>query len=400
MKKLLTIVFLLTSTLVLSQQPDVEWIDAFGKFESGAYHDAIIEFSTLLSENSNNDQKIELYRGIAEYKLHDYSAALSDLQSVDSKNTPEANIWIARTYAAMGNKQNTLLYIERYLQQGTDPYIDKINKDSAFRFLYGSSEWFELWQKDWLTGTSKTLNDAAYYTGRQNFEQAHQIIESEILNNGSNSILNAFNAEVYAKEGNTELALNEINKSLADEPENSAFLKQRADYLMILSKYADVVNDLSKILKNEPEDFTARYERAEAALKAEQLELAESDIQIYLKYISSADALFLGGQICYASGEYLSALKYFNRLMDRKDPDVKYYRARGLTYFQTNTYDMAASDLSMSLDLEPDNAEANLYMGLAEYNRGNKKQACYYLKRAENYGDLKAEEYLRNYCNQ
>jgi tetratricopeptide (TPR) repeat protein len=400
MMKIFLAGLLLLSTIGYSQKPEDLIIDAFGNYQEGAYKEAIEAFNSILAEKTKDDQKIKLFKGMAEYKLSNYFAAIEDLKLLaQNGNIPEACIWLARSYAAMGDKQNTIFYIQRYLQLANDPFYEKINKDSVFHFLYTTNEWLDLWQKNWLSDAQKAQNDAEYYIGKKDFGQAHQIIENEILKNASNTQLIAFNGEIYEKEGNTELALNEVNKAITLEPENSKILKQRATYLSSLGKFSDAVSDLSNILKTSPEDFDARYLRAGAALNAKQIELAKSDIQLYLKYFTAENSFYLAGQIYYAAGEYLNALKFFNRIMDKKYPDVRYFRARGMTYYQTNSYDLAAYDLSMSLDLEPGNQEANLYLGLAEYYRGNAKSACYYWKRAKELGELKSISYLQKYCN-
>jgi len=400
MTKFFIIGLLIIGTIAKSQHSEDARIDAFGKFESGAYNEAVDAFNKLLTENSINDQKIELYRGIAEYKLKNYQAAISDLKASGDKNNSGSDIWLARVYADLNDKQNAIFYIQRYLQKADDPFPEKINKDSAFRFLYRTNEWLDLWQKNWMNDTQKALLDADYYLSGKDFGQAHQIIENEIIKNGTNTQLIAFNSEIYEKEGNLELALNEVNKAITIDPESNELLKLKASYLSSLGKFSDAVIDLNHVVKNCPEDFDARYSRAGAALNAKQIELAKSDIQLYLKYFGTEKTFYLAGQIYYASGEYLNALKYFNRLMDKKYPDVRYYRARGMTYYQTNSFDQAVYDLSMSLDLEPGNAEANLYLGLAQYYNGNAKSACYYWNRAKELGELKSITYLQKYCSQ
>jgi Tfp pilus assembly protein PilF len=400
MTRLFYIGFLLFSTLAQSQSTESDLMDAFGKFESGSFHDAVAAFDKVLNGRTNDVQKIELYKGISEYKIHNYSDALQSLQLSDNRNYPETDLWIARTYAALADKYNTLLYIERYLQLDSDPNLDKISKDSVFRFLYNTNEWFDLWQKDWLSEKQNACKDAKYYMSKKDFNQAHLIIDNEILAKGSEPLLYSVSSQIYASEGNTELALNDINKALVADPENIDYIKQKAGYLIQLSKFSDAVIELNHILQIRPEDFDSRYKRAETALSAEDYQLAKTDIEMYLKYFSSENVLFLAGKIYYSSGEYIVALKLFNRLMDTKYPDVRYFRARGLTYLQTNTYDQAAKDLSMSLDLEPNNAESNFYLGLAEFSMGNSKSACYYWKRAKYFGDLKAEEYLQKYCHE
>ncbi len=400
MKNLLISGLLIIGSWAYSQRADNAWIDAFGKYESGAYNEALQAFTSLQSENHQDEEKVALYKGISEFRLHKYSLALNDFKTMSNSGSQDDNIWIARTYGELKDKQNTLLYLERYLNNYHGSSIDEVNKDTSFRFLHSSDEWFELWQKDWLSGTAKIIDDAAYYLKKEDYSKAHQVIEDEISENGSKAELRAFNCKIYCQEGNNELALNEINQAITAEPANADFLKQRAGIYKAMGKNNEAIEDLTAVLKQNPEDFKSRYNRAEAALNAKELDLAQSDIKLYLQYFSTDEALFMGGQIYYASEEYITALKYFNRLMERQNPNARYFRARGMTYYQTNTYEMAASDLSMSLDIEPDNAETNLYLGLAELNRGNKKSACYYLKRAQRFGDLTAVEYLNKNCKE
>jgi tetratricopeptide (TPR) repeat protein len=398
MKKLSTLVFIFLNCVAYNQTPSEAYLDAFGKFESGAYKDAIEAFNRIIAINDKFDQKVALYKGIAEYRTGDYAVAGKDLLSLAEKGNAEANFWIASTYACIGNKKDALLYIERYLRQTIDPAIEEIKKDTVFKFLHKTDEWFELWQNDWLSDEQKAIIEAGYYTDKKDFTRAHQIIDNKLMGGSPQARLYAFNSTVYAQEDNIELALNEINSALALELSNTNFLKQRAGYLQSLCKYSEALSDLNLVLDSNPEDFTAHFNRARAAFGAKQLEVAKNDILLYLKYFSSAGALYLAAQIFYASEEYFKALKYFNLLIKDQKPDALYYRGRGLTYYQTRSYEFAAYDLSMSLDLDPNNAEANLYLGLSEYNKGNNKSACYYLKRAKNNGELKAIEYLQKFC--
>ena len=86
--------------------------------------------------------------------------------------------------------------------------------------------------------------------------------------------------------------------------------------------------------------------------------------------------------------------------MENDTSNAEYFKARGLTYYQTHTYQQAAYDLSMSLDLVPDDQKANYYLGLAQHSLGNEKMACYYMNRARKYGELKAIEFLQENCRE
>ena len=114
---------------------------------------------------------------------------------------------------------------------------------------------------------------------------------------------------------------------------------------------------------------------------------------------SQADSLvFLGGELAYAQGNYVDALKYFNDLLERDQSKASFFKARGLTYYQTRIYKQAGYDLSMSLDLDPDDPEVNYYKGLTENALGDTYKACYYMQRALRDDYLPAKEYLDKHC--
>jgi Flp pilus assembly protein TadD len=84
----------------------------------------------------------------------------------------------------------------------------------------------------------------------------------------------------------------------------------------------------------------------------------------------------------------------------KEDPNnANYYKARGKTYLKTATYRYAISDLSMSLDLNPSDAEAWMYHGVALIKSGNKSDGCSSLHKAQNLGSTEALKYIVENCN-
>lgn len=380
-----------------SQNTVAERIDAYGKLQSGAYSEAIDIFTEIESGSRLSPQD-RLSLGIAQFYAGYIAEARRNFQKSDEAGIAGANLWLARIYASERNSNDALLFIERYLKTTEDPDINEIQKDSIFRFMHQTDKWFDLWQKDWYSENQKIAQEAMFYAGRKKYNVAHQIVESSIAENKSNAALYLCNAKIYLTEENPTLALNELNQALKLDPANTSYLKERAKCNSLLNEYSSALNDLNQVLAIDPVDFESRIQRANIAFKAENYELAGKDIHLYLQYFTSEGVLFLAGQIASASEDYFNALKYYNQLIMETKPNAAYFKARGMIYYQTGTYAFASTDLSMSLDLEPDNGETNLFMGLAEYYKGNTKAACYYLNRAKNNGELKAIEYLQKYC--
>jgi tetratricopeptide (TPR) repeat protein len=116
MKNLFIPCLLLICSWAFPQRNEQEWINAFGNYESGDFSVAIDAFSHLQTISKPEEQKISLYKGISEFKLHEYSQALSDFRILSDQGIQDGIIWLARTYAVIADKQNALLSLERYLQ--------------------------------------------------------------------------------------------------------------------------------------------------------------------------------------------------------------------------------------------------------------------------------------------
>jgi lipoprotein NlpI len=398
MKKILYIWIILGCMYQVSGQTDKRVLDAFGSFVNSHYAEAAGLFEKLAGEKSPSGAKYLFYQGLSEYQLGDYSRARVNLQKAESGGYALANLWLAKIYTDEGDPKKACAAIQNYLDNSTVQDLDAIKKDPAFRSLQNTDEWFLLWQDDRLTLGQKTYNDAAYYFSRKQFAKAHELIENRFAEKDNNAGLHALNSKVYSEEGIQSLALDEINKALQLEDTNTAYLEQKADYLEKSGKISGALEVMNNLMTIAPEDFQARYQRALLAFETEQYSLAKADMQVLNTYFNNPDYDFLLGKIDFEQGNYLSALKIFNVLMEKEQPRAEYYKARGLTYFKTGTFDQAAYDLSMSLDLTPDDAETNLYLGLAEQSRGNSDMACYYLQRARHYGSSVASGYLNSYC--
>ena len=401
MKRAIVITFILALFYCVSeaQTADKDVIRAFGFYESGKYKEAITTFDQVIDNYDKYTKKCTYYRGISEYKLKKYTDAKYDFQIASKSGFPEANLWLARIEVFFGQFSDAVYYIEKYILNTKLPDIVQIRKDTVFRKLHDTEEWFSLWQNDLISDESKIHEEVDFYLNRKNFTKAHEIIESNLGGDYDDVSLYMLNGEIYFQEGIFQLALNEINGAILLQPENTELLRKKAKYLIQLNKNEEAVEILTKLLESDPGDFALRFERANAAFKAENYELAETDNAIYMKYFDTPDGEFLMGQILYEETRYLDALKYFNNLLEKDTSEAKYFFARGMTYFQTRTYKFAAFDLSMSLDLEPNDAQANLYLGITQHYLGDNTLCCYYLNRAKNFGELSAINYLQKYCD-
>ena len=395
---LIILLFMMTVWAVQKAQVNTLLYDAYGNYYSCNYTAAIASFDQLISTNVTPRPKDIFYRGISEYNIGNYRRALNDLQLAASKDIVDALLWSARASMNLNDPGSSLNDLREYLLKSPNTDLEEVTKDPLFKSLHNSDGWYSLLENYNKSKTREIIDEARYLAEKQQYDKAHSLIENASYNREIDLV--QCNSKIYADEGNFELAVNELNRGLENHPESRVLLKLKAEYLTRLNKSSEAYEIYTRLLEETPEDFPLRFLHAEAALNSGNVSDAKSNIDLYLKYFSTEETLFLAGRIEYVSGRYLNSIKYFNRILEKNTSSAAYFKARGLAYYKTNTFQQAAYDLSMSLDLVPDDAEVNYFLGLTQKSLGNTKMACYYLNRARQYGELKAIEYLQKNCGE
>jgi tetratricopeptide (TPR) repeat protein len=399
MKNGLFIMFTSLTLLSSAQNQSGLVIDAYGKFESSAFAEAVPAFQMLINSSLSANPEWYYYKGISEFRVGGFQEAADDFSKALEGKKYEAAIWIARLKVISGDTKGAMLFIEKYLHQAKNPDTESLQKDSLFLSLHSTPEWFTLWQYDWHNDEQKIRDEVDFYLKRKNFSQAHAIIDNNIGSGLTESVLYEMNSMVYEKEGNLPLALTEINSALVYDQGNYSLLERKANLLMKLELYNDALIIVSDLLDQYPGNFHGRFSRAEAAMMVNDYSLAIRDITIYLQYFDTDEAHFLASRIYFKSGNTFEALRQINPILEKDQSNALYYKLRGQIYYESRTFDQAAYDLSMSLDLSPRDAETNYYLGLTKLSQNQKKMACYYLKRAEYYGETRAAGYIQQNCD-
>ncbi|MBN1951578.1 MAG: tetratricopeptide repeat protein [Bacteroidales bacterium] len=399
MKKLpLTFALIVCSMSYLQAQSvkDLK-LDAYGYLWAQKYEAATESFGKLI-QSALPLPEYYLGRGVAQYYLGHFEDALTDITKAGNEGVPEAALWNARIYAALNDEVAAIRMLGIYLKANPGADIRAIKKDPGFKSLHTHDGWLMLWQ-DRSSEIDEIETEADYYASRNNFQAAHRAIEDKLHSGLRDSKLYALNASLYEREGNLPLALSEINYALSENPEDKALILKKVMFLEKMGEYTRAYSLIDKLVGDDYTHFDHLLNRAQLGLKAGQLEQAAEDISTILRYSDSPEYIFLGGQIAYEEGDYISALKNYNRLLEKDSANADYLKARGMTYYQTRTYKQAAYDLSMSLDLQPVDPETNYFKGMAEYALGDISMACYYMERAIRKNYLPAIEFSTKNCN-
>jgi len=134
-------------------------------------------------------------------------------------------------------------------------------------------------------------------------------------------------------------------------------------------------------------------------LRSGDREAAKKEMERFIKIDpDNTDALGLIGRTYAEEGAIYEALPYLNDNVDKHPGEASAFRLRGDAWLAARTWDRAADDYTMSLDLDPYNGAANLNLGIALINSGRSDDACYYLRKARSLGVKEATDYLARYC--
>lgn len=399
MGKLISILlFLVIVPGVNAQNPDELYCKGIASLQSGNYDESINYLTSAIKYDPNN-ALLYLKRGEAYYKSGLLNDALTDFEETNILDENTADFWISKTYALLGDEEKSLIYLKKHLNSRYRIEEKTIKKDDAFNNLQYSDGWYNLWQEDWYTEEENTEEEIDYLMKKELFLDAIALLDEKISASEDPHKLYAYRARVNIKLGNFKGAVIDWEKAIAIERRIPDYYIERGKAYSGLGKFKNAVDDFTRVLRQDPAHFSLYLERANAYAQLKEFTPAIRDVVTYLKYFENdQDAIALCGDLHYRNENYIEALKYFNRNLKLDNTKAEYYKDRGKTYLKTRTYKFAINDLSMALDLSPYDGETYLFKGIARFDSGDKEGACSDWNKARKYGEMRAVEYLLEYC--
>jgi tetratricopeptide (TPR) repeat protein len=378
--------------------PDEDYMQGSAYLLKGNFQQAVQYLSFAIVRN-NAEERLFLKRGAAYMALSDFSNALHDFNESNTLVPGTGDIWLARLYARTGNKDSALQYLDKHLKSSFRLSMDSLHRDPAFSDLKNTDEWDSLWQIEWYSSGEKALAEVNYYADKGLFDDANRLIVSEMGRNPGNTGLITTRGMVSFKQGDFASAIADFSSALDLNKSDILLYYHRANALLKASRYKDAIADYTKVLKDDPSDFKIYPLRAQSYAGMNNWKSAIDDLLLYLRYFEDdRDKLFQCGYYYYEQGDYIKALRLFNRIIKDDPNHSACYKARGMTYLRTETYQFALSDFAMSLDLNPDDSEAWMFMGIAKIKLGDIANGCSDLQKAQRMGNAEAIGIILEKC--
>lgn len=213
--------------------------------------------------------------------------------------------------------------------------------------------------------------EAAILFAQQNYEEAyniyHELADTELRS--AEIFYAAARCKEMQKDTTAMLALMDSTMNTFSKPylkEAAPYLWARAQARLNAGKYRDAINDM-----NDYEDL---------------MKATIDDNFYYVRHQAE-----IKGRL------YQQALNDINRAMQMNPQEILYYAEKASLEVRVGMYDQAIATAQECIQIDPDNSDGYLFLGLAQCLKGQKAEGIANLQKARDLGDAQAEGLIEKY---
>ncbi len=396
-KGVVFLMIVLTSQLIAGQSRYEAMLKAVTLSAGGKNEEAVGVLSGLIKTDTDPD--LVLLRGDIYLKASKLKEAKSDFMTAENMRQGSGMYGLARCAAAAGDAKAAVSYLEAHLRSQYRKSEPEIMLDSAFGSIQSSSEWKSLWKKDWYKGYERRSWEIDHYLKIGNTDLAEETWRGLSAEYSDMPVTDYCNARIMISTGRYREAASLLEPLTVNADAPVSYLSALAEARAGEGNYYAAATVYGKLIDAGYPDPQLLVKRAAMLIKAGDRDAAKADLGRYLDLDpENSEALGLIGRTYAEEGAIYEALPYLNTNIEQHPGEARAFSLRGDAWLAARTWDKAAEDYTMSLDLDPGNAAVNLNLGIALINTGNTGDACHYLRKAKELGEKEATRYLSKYC--
>uniref|UniRef100_A0A8C0XSQ4 Tetratricopeptide repeat domain 13 n=1 Tax=Castor canadensis TaxID=51338 RepID=A0A8C0XSQ4_CASCN len=190
----------------------------------------------------------------------------------------------------------------------------------------------------------------------------------------------------YGKKGlhdikNAELALFELSRVIALEPDRPEVFEQRAEILSPLGRINEALNDLTKAIQLQPSARLYRH-RGTLYFISEDYATAHEDFQQSLELNrNQPTAMLYKGLTFFHRGLLKEAIEAFKEALKQKVDFIDAYKSLGQAYRELGNFEAATESFQKALLLNQNHVQTLQLRGLMLYHHGSLQEALKNFKR-------------------
>jgi len=290
-------------------------------------------------------------------------------------------------------------WLQKYLSQREKLSESELCLDPAFAKIEHSKEWKTLWNKEWYNSIERKYSEAVILMKRKKYTDALGIIDAEFTNRSSQARFYALRAKLYEAMEQFDPAYENAQIAVRMRNNNPDYFVNATNMSVRIKKYDVALDNINQAIRLDPYQLDLYLQRAAILRMNNRYDDARNDITFYFKYLpNNTQAIYQMGMAETEAGNPLAGIEYFTVLIDQDQTNPEYFIARATAGINANHYDMASSDLSQALDLNPALPEAWFKKGIVFFKEEKLEDACYHWRNALQSGSGEAAEYIYKYC--
>jgi len=398
MKKILLSLAIMVYAHLAAGQPGYETIlTAVSLSERGECEEAasLLEGAGEIKDNAD----LLLVRGDIYRKAGRLKEAKSDFMAVENLRPGKGMYGLACCAAAVGDARAVVSYLTAHLQSQYRKTEPEIMLDAAFKTVASSYEWKNLWKKDWYKGYEKKSWEIDHYIKSGRIDLAREAWSELSALYPEMPVTDYCNARIMMSSGKYRDAADILTRLTEATDVPPEWLYALTEARAGEGSYYAAATALTRLIKAGYPDPQLLLHRSGMLLKSGDREAAKRDLEKYLSIDpDNTEALGLIGKTYAEEGAIYEALPYLNSNVEKHPGEPSAFRLRGDAWMAARSWERAAEDYTMSLDLDPANGPVNLNLGIALVKSGKSDDACHYFRKAKSLGEKGATEYLAMYC--
>jgi tetratricopeptide (TPR) repeat protein len=398
MKKVLLVIMIVTSSVLAAGQNGYETLlRAVSLSERGEYDEAAGILSAM--GDINTDAGMLLVRGEILLGADRLKEAKRDFMAAENLKPGSGMYGLAACAAAEGEARAAAVYLEAHLKSQYRKVEPEILLNETFRTISTSPEWKAIWKKDWYKGYERKSWEIDHYLKAGKTDLAQEAWNGLSALYPEMPVTEYCSARILMSKGRHREAAAILEPLTVSGVTPAKWLYTLAEARAGEGSWYAAATVYERLMDEGQPDPQLLLLRSQMLIRAGDREAAKKDMEKYLAIDpDNTEALGLMGRTYAEEGAIYEALPFLNANVDKHPGEPAAFRLRGDAWLAARSWEQAAEDYTMSLDLDPDNAGVNLNMGIALINCGRTDDACHYLRKARSLGEKSATDYLARHC--
>lgn len=305
---------------------------------------------------------------------------------------------LACSHAAMKHADMAIQALTQHIEKRQHHLRGELYTDPCFHTIRNSSEWQEFWMHDHYTRAEQDYEEALNYYHDSSYQWAQESINALMAKDRPRAKYYALRSRILKATNNFQAARKDIRNALSSAPRQADYQLLHAQILFEMGKENQALHAIETAITEAPFNRDLYLWKAIILNANRNYRKAKRILDFYLGYFENELTRATHAQISYNLHLYWDAIEDYNKLIDLAPSKIAYRTGRADAFYATKAWEKAAEDYSMALDISPGQPEVYIRLGVAKYESGDQKSACYWWRKALHYKHPEANQYLYQYC--